>query len=222
MKKVKGFTLIELLIVVAIIAILAAIAVPNFLEAQVRSKVSRAKSDMRTLATGIEAYMVDTNGYPGSNDNSGTDKNVNAGIDAANEAYNRSTFLSTPASTVLSLTTPVAFITSVPLDPFADTRECAFGYANFWNAGWLVWSYGPDTDEKDDNGDIQAALDASYGDLSANVDDSIASPDPETIIYHPGLSNPTEALLVGDGSTCATYDPTNGTTSEGDVWRVRQ
>ena len=59
-----GFTLIELLIVVAIIAILAAIAVPNFLEAQTRSKVSRAKADMRTMATGLEAYMVDHNAYP--------------------------------------------------------------------------------------------------------------------------------------------------------------
>lgn len=60
----KGFTLIELLIVVAIIAILAAIAVPNFLEAQVRSKVSRALADMRTLATALEAYCVDVNKYP--------------------------------------------------------------------------------------------------------------------------------------------------------------
>jgi prepilin-type N-terminal cleavage/methylation domain-containing protein len=60
----KAFTLIELLIVVAIIAILAAIAVPNFLEAQTRSKVSRAKADMRTLATAIESYTVDYNKPP--------------------------------------------------------------------------------------------------------------------------------------------------------------
>ena len=60
----KAFTLIELLIVVAIIAILAAIAVPNFLEAQTRAKVSRMKSDMRTLATGMESYAVDNNKYP--------------------------------------------------------------------------------------------------------------------------------------------------------------
>lgn len=60
----RAFTLIELLIVVAIIAILAAIAVPNFLEAQVRSKVARTVSDMRTIATAIEAYAVDFNKPP--------------------------------------------------------------------------------------------------------------------------------------------------------------
>ena len=62
--KIKAFTLIELLIVVAIIAILAAIAVPNFLEAQVRSKVSRVHADMRSLSTALESYFVDANHYP--------------------------------------------------------------------------------------------------------------------------------------------------------------
>jgi len=60
----RAFTLIELLIVVAIIAILAAIAVPNFLEAQMRSKVSRVKADMRSFATALEAYCVDYNAFP--------------------------------------------------------------------------------------------------------------------------------------------------------------
>jgi type II secretion system protein G len=60
----RGFTLIELLIVVAIIAILAAIAVPNFLEAQTRSKISRVKSDMRTIVTATEVYHLDNNAFP--------------------------------------------------------------------------------------------------------------------------------------------------------------
>jgi type II secretion system protein G len=60
----RGFTLIELLIVVAIIAILAAIALPNFLEAQARAKVSRTMADMRSLSTAMLAYATDNNEYP--------------------------------------------------------------------------------------------------------------------------------------------------------------
>ena len=62
--KCKGFTLIELLIVVAIIGILAAIAIPNFLQAQTRAKVSRVSADFQSFATAMETYHVDHSQYP--------------------------------------------------------------------------------------------------------------------------------------------------------------
>ena len=60
----KGFTLIELLIVVAIIGIIAAIAIPNLLNAIDRGKQKRTMADIRSIGTAVEAYAVDTNKYP--------------------------------------------------------------------------------------------------------------------------------------------------------------
>ncbi|MCX7011725.1 MAG: prepilin-type N-terminal cleavage/methylation domain-containing protein [Candidatus Sumerlaeota bacterium] len=111
----KAFTLIELLIVVAIIAILAAIAVPNFLEAQTRSKVSRAKADMRSIATAIEAYAVDWNRAPLGQGELGQ-KGCCSGWLSTGSGYNEELIRTAALS---KLTTPVAYMSSIPGDPFA-------------------------------------------------------------------------------------------------------
>ncbi len=64
LKREKGFTLIELLIVVAIIGIIAAIAIPNLLNAIDRGKQKRTMADLRSIATATESYAIDFNRYP--------------------------------------------------------------------------------------------------------------------------------------------------------------
>ncbi len=87
-----GFTLIELLIVVAIIGILAAIAVPNFLNAQTRARIARTNGDLRALGMGLEAYFVDKGKYPNN-----TARNGRADLTVD----------------LWDLTTPVAYLSSV-------------------------------------------------------------------------------------------------------------
>lgn len=108
----KGFTLIELLIVVAIIAILAAIAVPNFLEAQTRAKVARGKADMRSIATALETYKMDHNKYP-----------LDGQAPKGNEKYPpdmTQTILEAFGSARLNnmITTPIAYLTGNIWDSF--------------------------------------------------------------------------------------------------------
>ncbi len=64
----KGFTLIELLIVVAIIGIIAAIAIPNLLNAIDRGKQKRTMADIRSIGTALESYAIDNNFYPTETD----------------------------------------------------------------------------------------------------------------------------------------------------------
>lgn len=116
MHRPRGFTLIELLIVVAIIAILAAIAIPNFLEAQVRSKVARAKADQRSLGTAVESYVVDWRVPPWStrdmNNDGGSHYLMPAGLGFPFDRWNWNAVL----------TTPLAYMNSMVVDPFSLSK----------------------------------------------------------------------------------------------------
>ena len=118
----NAFTLIELLIVVAIIGILAAIAVPNFLNAQVRAKLSRVYGDLRALGNAIEMYRVDNNTYPGG-----------AEFWAGTKWWTHHTYR------FHVLTTPVAFIATVPIDPFqtATPQNIKADLGTIWDGGYV-------------------------------------------------------------------------------------
>lgn len=170
-----AFTLIELLIVVAIIAILAAIAVPNFLEAQTRSKVSRVKNDHRTMATALEAYFVDNNRYPPDQDNNPFNPNENG---------------------FYYLTTPVSYITSFPADPFSDQR---FDDSNNSRvAPFYVMASGSN------NSDLTSIRAQCYTLISIGPDrrDSSSGQDDFPVATNYNV-----------------YDPTNGSVSDGDIYR---
>jgi type II secretory pathway pseudopilin PulG len=176
---------IVLLGVILIIGILAAIAIPNFLEAQTRSKVSRVRSDMRSLATAIEAYYIDNNDYPPS-----TLDPTKAFRSLQSDGRRIPSFqITNPEYGGAILTTPIAYITWIPPDPFGDGEQI-FGYhraGDQRNQGWILFSRGPD-------GDFDLGWDA----------------------YDP--SNPESILIL---NKMYTYDPTNGTVSNGDIWRVK-
>lgn len=109
----KGFTLIELLIVVAIIGILAAIAVPNFLNARSRAVIARVQGDIKALSAAVEMYAVDHGAYPDDGQVTGIPWWTN----------NR------------HLTTPIPYIASIPKDPFVEKSLAGTttnGFYNYW------------------------------------------------------------------------------------------
>lgn len=212
----KGFTLIELLIVVAIIAILAAIAVPNFLEAQTRAKVSRAKSDMRTLVTGLESYYIDNNKFPDVPRNSVVPPIKLGG------AYSR--------AALPRLSTPIAYLTSaLMLDPFARPTSAAsvsatatnyYGYANAQASDKTqdMQAVGVSTNDTD------MAKFQEHGFVLQSIGPDVVNYALLTTDPNQGFPNAYARLVAPTGTAGQNflYDPTNGTISTGDLVRTRK
>ncbi|MEQ8821141.1 MAG: prepilin-type N-terminal cleavage/methylation domain-containing protein [Sumerlaeia bacterium] len=196
----RAFTLIELLIVVAIIAILAAIAVPNFLEAQTRAKTSRVKSDMRSLATALESYRVDSNQYPYG--------------DGTGDGF-------TAVAGTRRLTTPIAYMTTIPIDVFSPDPNTAP------SAGAFIHPYSPAffyVSSRPGGFPGIAASAGTWGWLVVDYRVNALAVAPNTVLGA-ALANESENVFwelrsLGpdrEGNSSFPYDPTNGTISSGDV-----
>ncbi len=209
----RGFTLIELLIVVAIIAILAAIAVPNFLEAQTRSRVARLLADMRSTVTAIASYQVDNNAYLNPwwpSDPYPEPMHMNGAFMSLEGAtagtLNR--WALDHQNVGSQLTSPVEYMTALPTDLF-----------------WTVFLQGLLPDDS-----------ITYGEL-ATVDVKVASwlywgtnnrqaqwafNIPSTAVFNVDYVmqsiGPDHQISQGSSTNSNVYDPTNGTVSPGDIF----
>ncbi|MGI8905732.1 MAG: type IV pilin protein [Candidatus Sumerlaeaceae bacterium] len=208
----RAFTLIELLLVVAIIAVLSAIAIPNLLEAQVRAKVSRARADLRSTATALEAYRVDSNRYPPD-------------IQYAPLVASRNLYCFLPR--LVPLSTPVAYISSPPEDvfapPVAASGDSLSVYYRFRPSGEpqvsdplvrpYTFDYGCRTlpDGRDEDADANGQSTGLWTRRISRVPNAqwaMRSVGPDLI-----------GTVIGqDHPACTSYDPTNGTTSWGDIY----
>lgn len=212
-----GFTLIELLIVVAIIGILAAIAIPNFLEAQIRAKVAMAQSHMRSLDMALELFRFDNGNYPPH-------------IDAQNYSHFTQDIIDPmwsftrgiPAQFAqATLTTPIQYIPDDKIkDPFIDGNNARFpgawqyGTDNSVRDSWVLESVGPNQGGPWTMSDNPIELNPPYAGGSAPLSY-------HNLVNSIGRDATIRLFRYGNGTPAANgaYDPTNGTISDGDIVR---
>ncbi len=200
MKRHSGFTLIELLIVAAIIGILTAVALPNFLNAQIRAKTTCAETEIKNIRAALESFFIDHGSYPPmdtdrrrSRMHIGCERSF-CGCAIINKAY----LMTDVRGERIYLTTPVAYISSLPNDPFRP--DCGYGYGSNGQSYYILTSWGPDMqDGAGEELNEREYTGASFGDHE------------EAIVRTPSFTLTFSQAL---------YNPSNGTSSAGDIIRA--
>ena len=214
----RGFTLIELLIVIAIILILIAIALPNFLAAQTRSKVAKVMAEMRTVASAMNHYFTDYNIFPNPyypfrmppkqsgvlHKESflwivGVDSNPGGRWNAERQVGRQ-------------MTTPNLYLSEIPVDPF-------------WSETFQKTIIGDDgiTYGEIDDMKISACSNLYYSRgnnilrWGTNLPNNYPTFVADFMLHTPG---PNLRIEQGSFSRHAFYDPTNGVGSDGDIYFI--
>ena len=195
MRKTRAFTLIELLIVVAIIGILAAIAVPNFLQAQTRAKLAQVTSNMKSLSTAMLTYQADYTSMP---------------LHDPAHLYNiyRN-----------ALTTPVAYIAKIPTDVF-QSYQLSRTTEMFSSAGGKAAELHPEPFYAPAYGNRN--MDKTIPAIGSGDDLTLRFQDAPALFAKARSQYTTGRYIVSVGPDLehtypGTYDVSNGLTSRGDI-----
>lgn len=210
--KTRAFTLIELLIVVAIIGILAAIAVPNFLNASMKANISRNMADLRSTFNAIQMLRTEQNQMPIDFWDYETEEGKKILQDMFNNVGAAPGSQRSASMILQVLTSPISYMGVVPMDPFLQKKgEPGQGFEGVLDTYVYI-----DQDPNIPGDDMFFA--------ALKHQDNVT-----TMHTHPIMENQLAIVAVGpdgqlgDGTVESSirglpYDPTNGLFSAGDIY----